>query len=350
MRIPTEPIGSIPRSAELLAAITSQTDAAELQKHYHDAVADTLIGFEHTGSPVVSDGEQAKSSFATYPLEGLTNLTAEGMKIEFEDGHSRQLPLLTKGPFKYGNYAVTYLKAAQALTKTPVKQAIISASALSLIYPADGIEGYTQAEFMTDLLNECEKDVRLCLAQNAYKVQMDFTEGRLSLKLDPSGGVLKHFIDLNNQVFNRFTAEEQQKLGVHVCPGGDHDSTHSADIDYADFLPQLFELNVGSFYLQLASEPDHEKVLKIIKQYLKPSQKAFIGVIDVLNPTIESAAQVRDRVLEAAKYIPLNQLGTTDDCGFSPFCDDISTTRETAFAKIKARVEGTKLAEEKLFA
>jgi len=106
---------------------------------------------------------------------------------------------------------------------------------------------------------------------------------------------------------------------------------------------------VGSFYLQLASEPDRIKVLKTIKQYLKPNQKAFIGVIDVLNPVIESAEEVRDRVLEAAKYIPVNQLGTTDDCGFSPFCDDTSTTRETAFAKIKARIDGTKLAEEKLF-
>jgi 5-methyltetrahydropteroyltriglutamate--homocysteine methyltransferase len=53
-------------------------------------------------------------------------------------------------------------------------------------------------------------------------------------------------------------------------------------------------------------------------------------------------------VLEAAKYIPLSQLGTTDDCGFSPFCDDTSTTRETAFAKIKSRLEGTKLAEQVL--
>jgi 5-methyltetrahydropteroyltriglutamate--homocysteine methyltransferase len=257
---------------------------------------------------------------------------------------------LTSGPFRYGNYAVKYLKAAQQQTNLPIKQAVISASALSLIYPQNGIEGYTQAEFMHDLLNECEKDIRQCLEQGAYKVQMDFTEGRLSLKLDPSGGILKHFIDVNNQVFNRFTKEEQQKLGVHVCPGGDHDSTHSADIDYADFLPHLFDMNVGSFYLQLASEPDRVKVLKIIKQYLKANQTAFIGVIDVLSPTIETNENVRDRVLEAADYIPLNQLGTTDDCGFSPFCDDVSTTRETAFAKIKARVEGTKLAEEKLFA
>ena len=92
------------------------------------------------------------------------------------------------------------------------------------------------------------------------------------------------------------------------------------------------------------------KVLKTIKQYLKPNQTAFIGVIDVLNPTIETKEEVRDRILEAANYIPLNQLGSTDDCGFSPFCDDVSTTRETAFAKIKARIEGTKLAEEQLSA
>jgi len=350
MKIPSEPIGSIPRSPELVAAITSPSNGADLQKLYNNAITDTLSSFEKTGSPVITDGEQTKSSFATYPLEGLTNLSAEGMKIAFEDGHSRQLPLLTSGPFRYCKYAVEYLKAAQKLTSLPVKQAVISASALSLIYPADGIEGYPQAEFVADLLNECEKDIRSCLEQGAYKVQMDFTEGRLSLKLDPSGGVLKHFIDLNNQVFNRFTKEEQEKLGVHVCPGGDHDSTHSADIDYAGLIPMLFSLNVGSFYLQLASEPDRPKVLKIIKENLKPNQTAFVGVIDVLNPVIESKEYVRDRVLEAAEFIPLNQLGTTDDCGFSPFCDDVSTTRETAFAKIKARIEGTALAGKELFA
>jgi 5-methyltetrahydropteroyltriglutamate--homocysteine methyltransferase len=53
---------------------------------------------------------------------------------------------------------------------------------------------------------------------------------------------------------------------------------------------------------------------------------------------------VRDRIIEAARYIPLEQLGTTDDCGFSPFSDDTSTSREMAFAKIRARVLGTALA------
>ena len=346
MKIPTEPIGSIPRPFELIEAIGSQNAGGDLEKLYIKAVKETMAAFEKTGSPVISDGEQTKPSFVTYPLHGLKNITAEGMKIDFADGHFRQLPLLTRGPFRYAGYAEQYLKYAMGQTKIPVKQAVISASALSLIYPPNGIEEYSQSEFITDLINECEKDIRLCLQQGAHKVQMDFTEGRLSLKLDPSGGVLKQFIGLNNMVFNRFTVEERKKLGVHVCPGADHDSTHSADIDYTSFLPLLFDLNVGSFYLQLASEPDRIKVLKTIKLYLKPHQTVFIGVTDVNNPKIEKAEEVRDRILEASRYIPLNQLGTTDDCGFAPFCDDKSTTREVAFAKIKARIDGTKLAEQ----
>jgi 5-methyltetrahydropteroyltriglutamate--homocysteine methyltransferase len=53
-------------------------------------------------------------------------------------------------------------------------------------------------------------------------------------------------------------------------------------------------------------------------------------------------------VLEAAEYIPIEQLGTTDDCGFAPFSDDKSTTRDTAFAKVRARVLGTALAAAEL--
>jgi 5-methyltetrahydropteroyltriglutamate--homocysteine methyltransferase len=98
----------------------------------------------------------------------------------------------------------------------------------------------------------------------------------------------------------------------------------------------------------LASEKDRKKVLATIKQNMKPDQMVFVGVTDVLNPVVETAEQVRDRVLEAAEFIPLAQLGTTDDCGFSPFCDDVSTTRDTAFAKIKARVDGTALARQVL--
>ncbi len=350
--IPTEPIGSIPRPPQLIEALTSyhaeKITRDTLDHAYAEALRDTIHHLEHTGSPILTDGEQTKSSFATYPLTGLTNLAPDGVVIPFADGHQRQLPRLTAGPFRYGVHAESFLKAARTYTKRPVKQAVISASALSLLYPAKEIPGYSRESFLADLINEAETDIRGALTAGAASVQIDFTEGRLSLKLDPSGNLLRSFVQLNNQVLERFTAAERQKIGVHVCPGGDHDSTHSADVDYAGLLPDLFKLNVSRFYLQMASEPDKKRILRIIADLTTPQHFVFIGVIDPINPAIETAAQVRDRVLEAASILPIEQLGTTDDCGFAPFADDISTARDTAFQKIRARVEGTELATREL--
>ena len=348
----TEPIGSIPRPPALIQAIgafqSGQIGREALDALYASALQDTIARFEQTGSPVISDGEQTKPSFATYPLVGLTHLAPDGVVIPFADGHTRQLPRLTAGPFRYGVHAGTFLQAARKYAKTPVKQAVISASALSLLYPQDGIAGYPREAFVADLLNEAETDIRGALEAGAHCVQIDFTEARLSLKLDPSGGLLRSFIALNNQVLDRFTAAEREHIGVHVCPGGDHDSTHSADVDYAGLLPDLFQLNAGRLYLQMASEPDRKRVLRIVSDVLKPDQMVFIGVIDPINPAVETVAQVRDRVLEAASILPVAQLGTTDDCGFSPFADDTSTARDIAFRKIRARVEGTELAAHEL--
>lgn len=348
MPIPTEPIGSIPRTADLLAAMgahaAGKISTEQLRTAEDSALRDTIARFEDTGAPVITDGEQTKPSFATYPLSGLSNLASDGAVIPFADGHTRQLPKLSAGPFRYGVHAVSYLKAAQRYAHRPLKQAVISASALSLLYPQGGIDGYPRETFLDDLIGEAEKDVRECLETGAACVQIDFTEGRLALKLDPSGEVLNAFIDLNNRALDRFTATERQKIGVHTCPGGDHDSTHSADVDYLRMLPSLFRLNVGRFYIQLASEPDRRRVLASIRSLLKPGQLLFVGVTDPINPRVESPEEVRDQVLEAAEFIPLSSLGTTDDCGFSPFADDTSTSRETAFAKIKSRVEGTMMA------
>jgi 5-methyltetrahydropteroyltriglutamate--homocysteine methyltransferase len=351
MKIPTEPIGSIPRPLTLIAAIAEAGDYQDpgLDSLYDEAIRNTIEEFEATGSPVITDGEQRKyQNFWTYAVQGLSNTAPDGFKIPFTAGHVRRMPRLTAGPFHYMTYADCYLDVAKRYAHKPLKQAVISPSALSLMYPAEDIAGYSRQEFIDDLLREHEMEIRRCFESGAHKVQIDFTEGRLAVKLDPSGELLNSFIGLNNLALSKFSSLERQRIGVHTCPGGDIDSTHSADVDYADLLPSLFELRAGNFYLALAAEKDRERVLKIIRQYLKPDQRAFIGVVSPIDPRVDTAEEVRDRVLEAATYIPLEQLGTTDDCGFSPFSDDTSTTRETAFAKIRARVEGTQLAEKVL--
>jgi 5-methyltetrahydropteroyltriglutamate--homocysteine methyltransferase len=349
--IPTEPIGSLPRPASLVAAIAATGDGLDpsLDPLYEAAVRETIEALEATGSPVITDGEQRKyHNFFTYSVHGLPNMSPDGFKIPFAAGHTRRMPRLTAAPFRYKRYADVYLETALSYAHVPIKQAVISPSALSLLYPSEGVPGYSRDEFIDDLLREHETEVRRCLQRGAYKVQIDFTEARLAVKLDPSGGLLDSFIDLNNLALARFSARDRQLIGVHTCPGGDRGSTHSADVDYAGLLPSLFELKAGSFYMALAGEGDRARVLAIIREHLKPDQMAFVGVVSPIDPRIETAEEVRDRVLEAAAYIPIGQLGTTDDCGFSPFYDDTSTSRETAFAKIRARVKGTALAAQAL--
>jgi 5-methyltetrahydropteroyltriglutamate--homocysteine methyltransferase len=256
MKIPTEPIGSIPRPIKLIEAIaaTGNFEDPKLDSLYEEAIRGTIEQFEATGSPVVTDGEQRKyHNFWTYSVHGLQNTAPDGFKIPFTAGHVRRMPRLTAGPFRYKLYADRYLDVAKRFAHRPLKQAVISPSALSLMYPADDIPNYSRQQFIDDLLREHELEIRRCFEKGAEKVQIDFTEGRLAVKLDSSGALLNSFIGLNNLALSRFSAAERQRIGVHTCPGGDRDSTHSADVDYADLLPSLFELRAGNLFVSILS-------------------------------------------------------------------------------------------------
>jgi len=294
---------------------------------------------------VITDGEQRKyHNFWTYGVHGLSNAAPDGFRLPFSAGHKCRMPRLISGPFRYQRYADSYLDVAMRYAHVPVKQAVISPSALSLMYPAEGIPGYSREEFLDDLLNEHETEIRRCLKRGAYKVQVDFPEARLAARLDPSGELLNSFIELNNMALSRFSAEERSHIGIHTCCGGDRDTSHADAVDYASLMPFLFALKATHFYIELAGEKDKRRVLGSIRNSIKPEQRVFVGVVSPMESRIETAEEVRDRVLEAAEYIPVAQLGTTDDCGFAPFSDDIFATRETAFEKIRIRVAGTALA------
>jgi methionine synthase II (cobalamin-independent) len=377
--IPTEPVGSLPRPSRLQQAYADY-DAGkitkdQLEEDQDQAVRDSITRGEATGAPIISDGEQRWSSFATYAITdtlagtGLApNLAGDGGQYFaiFADGHRRQLPRLTGGPFRYQTYAADTLKKSIGLTTKPMKQAVIAPSMLALLYPLDSdVPGYSREDFEADLVDECEKDIRGAFEAGAARVSIDFTEGRLSTRNDHRNpwtgrGMLSHFIELNNRVIDRFTAEERSRIGIHTCPGGDRDSVHSADVPYNDLLPSMFQMNAGYFLIQLSSERDKDPVYKSIGEHSRDDangipQMAYVGVTNPLNPRVESPEEVRDALIRAANFIPQERLGSTDDCGFSPFSIDEKPShgspdyaREVAFQKIANRVQGTTMAADKL--
>jgi methionine synthase II (cobalamin-independent) len=378
MPIPTELVGSLPRPMKLQEAYQAHDDGKitfeELQAEQDKAAEDSITRLEQTGETYVTDGEQRESSFATYPLTdtlagtGLAdNLAGDGQYFAiFDDGHHRQLPRLTGGPFRYKTWAAEFVEKNKAIASKPVKQAVISPSMMMLLYPLEGeIEGYSREEFLDDVIDQCEQDIRKAFAAGAVRVSVDFTEGRLANKNDarnPWTGkdMLQDFIDLNNRLFARFSPEERKNIGIHTCPGGDTDSVHSKEVPYEQLLNHMFDLNAGYFLIQCSSEEDREKVYKLVGEHLRDDaegvrQVAFMGVINPLNPEVETAEQVRDQLVTAARYIPKEQLGATDDCGFSPFSRDEKPAhgspdfaRDIAMRKITNRVKGAQMASEEL--
>lgn len=284
----------------------------------------------------------------------------------FDDGHHRQLPRLVSGPFRYQTYAYDNLRLSLPYASKPMKQAVIAPSMMYLTYPlTSSIPSYSKSEFEADLISECVKDIRGCFSAGARRVSIDFTEGRLASKNDPrnpwtGAQLLAKFIELNNVVLKHFTPAERVNIGIHTCPGGDCDSVHSADVPYHSLLPHLFAINAGYFLIQLASEPDKASVLREIGQTIRRDadgvkQVAFIGVVNPLDPRVETPEEIRDGLVEASRYIAKDQLGATDDCGFSPFSIDVKPkhgspdwARDIAFRKIESRVKGVRMAGEAL--
>jgi methionine synthase II (cobalamin-independent) len=316
MTIPTELVGSLPRPMKLQDAYAAYDDGAitfeQLQVEQDAAAEDSIRRLEAVGEPTVTDGEQRESSFATYPLTdtlagtGLAdNLAGDGQFFAiFDDGHHRQLPRLTGGPFRYKTYASEFVEKNRAIATHPVKQAVIAPSMLSLLYPLDEeLPGYSREQFLSDLVDECEKDIRQCFAAGAVRVSIDFTEGRLANKNDARNpwtgrNMLQDFIDLNNRVLDRFSADERRDIGIHTCPGGDCDSVHSKEVPYELLLSRMFEMNAGYFLIQCASEDDREEVYRLCGRYSRDDangvpQVCFMGVINPLDrrsrPPITSA-------------------------------------------------------------
>ena len=227
MPLPTEPVGSLPRPTKLQQAYADydagKIKREDLEREQDAACLDSIKRMEETGSPIVSDGEQRMSSFATYSITdtlagtGLAdNLAGDGQYFAiFTDGHHRQLPRLTGGPFRYKTYASEFTEKAVKMASKPLKQAVIAPSMLALLYPLDSeVKGYSREQFLSDLCDECEKDIRKAFKAGAARVSIDFTEGRLACRNDPRNpwtgrNMLAGFIDLNNRVIDRFTPDER---------------------------------------------------------------------------------------------------------------------------------------------
>ena len=280
MTIPTEPIGSIPRPLRLIEAVAAAGDGADpkLDPLYEEAIRDTVERFEATGSPVITDGEQRKyHNFWTYSRAGLAKHRARWIQDSVRrrsyaphapaDGRAvslqalcRRLPgrrhaLRARAGQAGGHFAFGFEPHVPGAKRFPV---------------------IPREEFIDDLLREHETEIRRCLEKGAHKVQIDFTEGRLAIKIDPSGKLLHSFIDLNNLALSRFSAPRigsgsaciPVPVATAIRPTARMSTTPSC-------CPACSSCKAGNFYIALAGEADRVRVLKIIRDYHEAGSADF---------------------------------------------------------------------------
>ncbi|KXS96382.1 hypothetical protein AC578_8448 [Pseudocercospora eumusae] len=385
--LPTELVGSLPRPQYLHQAYANyeygRISRDRLEAAQDRAVMDTLDLVGQAGEMFITDGEQKCSSFCTYPLmdtlsgKGMPdNLALDGQYFAiYDDGHHRQLPRLISGPFRYRRYAYDNFQESKPFAEGHLmKASVVSPGTLYLLYPhQSSIPGYPKEAFIRDLIHGCVKDIRGCFDAGAQRVSINCEELRLSLKNDvrspwTEADLLPTFINLINRVLERFTSVERTNIGIHTCPGSDRDSQHSLEVPYSKLLPSLFKLNAGYFLISMTNEKDKASCLKQIGQCLRRDangvkQVAFIGTTDPTDPRVESPEEIADVLVDAARWISLDQLGATDDCGFAGWCDDLKPrfskgvhagkggpdwAREVAGMKISNRLKGTRMASERL--
>ena len=233
---------------------------------------------------------------------------------------------------------------------------------LMLLYPLEGeLEGYSRDQFLDDLCDEVEKDIRQCFDAGAVRVSIDFTEGRLANKNDSRNpwtnkDMLQEFIDLNNRVIDRFSAEERVNIGIHTCPGGDCDSRALQGSPLREAAEQDVPAQRGLLPdpVRVRGGP-RERLPDVRRVLARGRQRRAAGL---LHGRHQPARPARSRPPSTcatsccwpSKYIPVERLGATDDCGFSPFSRDVKPkhgspdfARDIAMQKIAARLEGARL-------
>ena len=218
---------------------------------------------------------------------------------------------------------------------------------LILLIYKDEIDGYSKEQFVNDLVNECVTDVKKCIASGAAEVGMDMTEATYAIKVDPTGGVLKSMVGLIDAVCEKLSPEELNKVTLHTCFGADNFTNHNYS-NFQDVYPALLKSKIKNFHLPFASlgEGKFEEVLKCIKDNLN-GKFVYLGFVSHLAKDVETPKRIAERIVLAKEHLGFIP-GVSECCGYSPFCNDLTTTREWAFEKIKTRTEGAKLAAQQL--
>jgi methionine synthase II (cobalamin-independent) len=350
-------VGSLLRTASLKAAREKRARGeidAEAFKAIEDREVEGVIKKqEAVGLKSITDGEYRRISWNTDFLERLDNVESYvgERKISFSTGGPQPRPLLLRLTGKLGGYKphpmIDHFKFLQAHTKQTPKMTIPSPSSLHFRYGRDAVPESiypSMDDFYRDLGQSYRKVVRAFADAGCRYLQLD--EVNLTYLCDPS--LRKMIIDRGDnpdtlpatyaRMINAAISDipADMTITMHLCRGNFR-SNFVASGGYEPVAETLFNaINVHGYFMEYdtARAGGFEPL-----RFVPKGKSIVLGLVTSKSGTLEKKDDIKRRIGEAAKFVPLDQLCLSPQCGFASTEEGNVLAEEEEWAKLRMIVE-----------
>ncbi len=350
-------VGSLLRTAPLKAAREKRARGEigiEAFKAIEDREVEGVIKKqEAVGLKSITDGEYRRISWNTDFLEQLDNVESYvgERKISFSTSGPQPRPLLLRLTGKLGGYKphpmIEHFRFLQGHTKQTPKMTIPSPSSLHFRYGRDAVPELiypSMDDFYRDLGQTYNKVVRAFADAGCRYLQLD--EVNLTYLCDPS--LRKMIIDRGDnpdtlpaayaRMINAAIADipPDMTITMHLCRGNFR-SNFVASGGYEPVAEVLFNaINVHGYFMEYdtARAGGFEPL-----RFVPKGKSIVLGLVTSKSGTLEKKDDIRRRIDEAAKFVPLDQLCLSPQCGFASTEEGNVLAEEQEWAKLRMIVE-----------
>lgn len=356
IRYRADHIGSLLRPTEILEARRSGAEAVRLRGLEDQHILRVLAKQKELGFEMATDGELRRRNFMsdfTDAVEGFDLADAVGRSWQADQGKDKPVSSVT-------GIVTAKLKQVQPLTghelqflkshcAVDIKMTLPSATQFPAISFKRGTTDKVYKDhsaLLWDIVEIMKADLKALASDGVKYIQIDAPRYsyymdpkwrewlKAELKVDPETA-LDEALRADNACFEAARCEGVT-LGIHLCRGNNRSHWY-AEGGYDAIAEKMFTtLKVDRFLL----EYDDERSGTFEPLRFVPKGKAVVlGLISSKRPRLEDVETVIKRINEAAKYVPLENLAVSPQCGFASTMEGNLLTEENQWAKLRLVVE-----------
>jgi len=332
MKPRSDVIGSLLRPSSLLDARQKydhgELTAAEFKFIEDRAVRDAVALQQDAGLDVVTDGEMRRYAFFGHLVEALEGFDKfGGWSITFRDGEGHdatlQRPVVVDKLRWRRQMSVEEFTYLRGRTKKPVKVTLVSAQQAAAYYDPEKSHGAyaTRDAYLADLVDFTRREIAELKRLGCEYIQIDapqyaalldetIREGYRQRGSDPDK-MLDACIELDNAIIEGHSGIT---FGIHICRGN-HKSMFYASGGYDRIAEHVFTR--ARFDRFLLEYDDERSGTFAPLRHVPGDRTVVLGLVSSKTPRLESHDDLRTRIDEAARIVPLDRLALSPQCGFA---------------------------------